>query len=97
MPTPDELVQLTLKDWVYKQDNDLRIQNYKIYESYYDGDFDLLLPDLVLDPKLFHHNTIISPRIKEALESDFRVIANYAKTVVIKRLGIYAPIRLPLK
>lgn len=86
MPTPEELVQMTLKEWVYNEDNVNRIKNYEIYESYYDGTF----ADEDVIKQLFSNtniNRLVSPRVQEALGSDFKVIANYAKTVVNKAVG----------
>ena len=96
MPTPDELIQATLKEWIYKEDHQHRIENYQLYESYYDGTFadDDMLKLLKLDL-----NKLVSPRVREALGSDFKVIANYAKTVVNKAVGYLCsePISIEVK
>jgi SPP1 family phage portal protein len=98
MPTPEELVQATLKEWIFKEDHVHRIQNYKLMESYYDGTFadDDVIKILQLKVDL---NKIISPRVREALGSDFKVIANYAKTVVNKAVGYLCsePIAIEVK
>jgi SPP1 family phage portal protein len=78
-------VQFSLSAWHYDQDNRVRLQNYKIMESYYDGTFDLDQKSQVFDG--LRKNHIVSPRIAEALESEFRVICNYAKTVCNKAVG----------
>lgn len=80
--TPEKLVQSTLRDWIYKQDNIDRIRNYELMERYYDGTFaDDDLPAYLKGPQ------IMSPRLREALNSDLKVISNYAKTVVNKAVG----------
>lgn len=97
MQTPEELIQATLKEWIYKEDHDHRLQNYQLYEAYYDGTFaDEDVPKALKDVNL---NQIISPRVREALESDFKVIANYAKTVVNKAVGYLTaePISIEVK
>ena len=66
-----DLVARSFVQWIYHQDNVERIERYKKYEDYYQGDFDFYVP----------------PKIREALGSDFKVIANYAKTIVNKAVG----------
>lgn len=66
-----DLLARSFAHWIYHQDNVERIESYKKYEKYYRGDFDYYVP----------------PKIKEALGSDFRVIANYPKTIVNKAVG----------
>jgi SPP1 family phage portal protein len=98
MPTPEELVQMTLKEWIYKEDHINRISNYQLLESYYDGTFadDDMIKLLRLET---NPNKIVSPRVREALGSDFKVIANYAKTVVNKAVGYLCskPISIEVK
>lgn len=66
-----DLLARSFVQWIYHQDNVERIERYKKYEDYYQGDFDFYVP----------------PKIREALGSDFKVIANYAKTIVNKAVG----------
>lgn len=66
-----DLLARSFAQWIYHQDNVERIERYKKYEKYYQGDFDFYVP----------------PKIREALGSDFRVIANYPKTIVNKAVG----------
>ena len=66
-----DLVARSFAHWIYHQDNVERIERYKKYEEYYQGDFDYYVP----------------PKIKEALGSDFRVIAGYPRTIVNKAVG----------
>ncbi len=96
--TPEELIQATLKAWIYNEDHDHRIENYQLYESYYDGTFADEDITKVLKTKV-NLNKIISPRVQEALGSDFKVIANYAKTVVNKAVGYLTakPISIEVK
>lgn len=65
------LLARSFAQWIYHQDNVERIERYNKYEDYYQGDFD------------FH----LAPKIREALGSDFRVIAEYPKTIVNKAVG----------
>lgn len=75
MPDPaveaNKLIAQSLRQWIYHQDNVQRIENYKVYQDYYNGDHEIHLP----------------PALKQALESDFKVISNYCKTVVDKAVG----------
>lgn len=66
-----DLVARSFVQWIYHQDNVDRIERYKKYEDYYQGDFDYYVP----------------PKIKEALGSDFRVIVGYPRTIVNKAVG----------
>ena len=66
-----DLVARSFAQWIYHQDNVERIKRYQKYEDYYQGDFD------------FH----LAPKVREALGSDFRVIASYPKTIVNKAVG----------
>ncbi len=66
-----DLVARSFVQWIYHQDNVERIERYKKYEDYYQGDFDFYVP----------------PKIREALGSDFRVIAGYPRTIVNKAVG----------
>lgn len=67
----NKLIAKTLREWIWNQDNKVRIENYQVYEDYYDGEHEVHLP----------------PKLKEALETDFKVISNYCKTVVDKAVG----------
>ena len=71
METGADMVAKSFKEWIYKQDNIDRLANYKRYDDYYDGDIE------------FH----LAPKVREALGSDFRVIAHYPKTIVNKAVG----------
>ncbi len=90
MPTAEELVQMTLTQWNYDQDHRDRLDLYKEYEAYYDGDF---------ADEAKKKLQILSPRVRQALQCDFKVIANYAKTVVNKAVGYLCsdPIALEAK
>jgi SPP1 family phage portal protein len=88
--TPDEIIQQTKKQWIYNQDHKDRLELYKEYESYWDGTF------ADGDEKT---NRLIPERIHKALQSDFKVISNYAKTVVNKAVGYLTgePIAIEVK
>lgn len=50
-----EIVDKSLIEWLYSQDNIDRIKNYKEHEKYYDGDLGIRIPSnvgLLLDPEL---------------------------------------------
>lgn len=66
-----DLVARSFAHWIYHQDNVERLARYKKYEDYYQGDIDFHVP----------------PKIREALGSDFRVIAGYPRTIVDKAVG----------
>ena len=66
-----DLVARSFMQWMHHQDNVERIKRYEKYEDYYQGDLDFYL----------------APKVKEALGSDFRVIAGYPKTIVNKAVG----------
>jgi len=66
-----DLVARSFAQWIYHQDNEERIKRYEKYEDYYQGDFDVHL----------------TPKVQEALGSDFAVIASYPKTIVNKAVG----------
>ena len=53
-------------NWIHQQERHPRLEDYKIYSSYYAGDHVVELP----------------PKIKAALEQELGVIANYCKPVV---------------
>ena len=66
-----DMLAKSFREWIYNQDNMERIRNYQKYSDYYDGEFDFHVPE----------------RIKAALGSDFKVVANYARTIVDKAVG----------
>jgi len=76
-----EMLARTFVQWIYHQDNVERIERYKKYEDYYQGDIDFHVP----------------PKIREALGSDFRAIAGYPRTIVNKAVGYLCGKPLVLK
>lgn len=52
--------------WMHQQERHPRLEDYKIYSSYYDGDHVVELP----------------PKIQKSLEQELGVIANYCKPIV---------------
>lgn len=67
----NKIIAQTLANWIWSEDNERRIKNYKKYDEYYNGDHEVKIP----------------PDIRDVVKDDFDVISNYCKTVVDKAVG----------